>query len=147
MTMDIQPFGTVTVGDLTEGYNDDGVGGVQGYGGNLDIRPPYQREFIYQDKRRDDVIHSIRQGFPLNTMYWVDIGGNRFEVLDGQQRTISIARYIRGDFSIKIGNNRFSFHNLQDDQQNEIMNYELMVYVCTGTFSYTHVTLPTIYSL
>ncbi len=43
----------ITVDELTEGYNDDGEGGVTGYGEKLDIRPPYQREFVYKDKQRD----------------------------------------------------------------------------------------------
>lgn len=38
----------ITVRELTNGYKDNGEGGVVGYGGKLDIRPPYQREFIYQ---------------------------------------------------------------------------------------------------
>ena len=60
----------IRIGDLVEGYVDDNEGGVRGYGGRLDIRPPYQREFIYKDAQRDAVIDSIRKGYPLNTMYW-----------------------------------------------------------------------------
>ena len=60
----------ITIGELVEGYSDDGEGGVVGYGGRLDIRPPYQREFVYRDKQRDDVIRSVLAGFPLNVMYW-----------------------------------------------------------------------------
>ena len=43
----------VTVADLFNGYEDKGENGVVGYGGKLDIRPAYQREFIYDDKHRD----------------------------------------------------------------------------------------------
>lgn len=60
----------ITVRDLVEGYHDNGDGGVTGYGGCLDIRPPYQREFIYKDKQRNAVIDTVRKGFPLNVMYW-----------------------------------------------------------------------------
>ena len=38
----------ITVRDLVAGYSDDGEGGVRGYGGKLDIRPPFQREFVYK---------------------------------------------------------------------------------------------------
>ena len=121
----------ITIRDLAEGYSDDGEGGVKGYSGNLDIRPPYQREFVYKDKQRDAVIETINNGFPLNVMYWADRGDGTFEIIDGQQRTISICQYVTGTFSI----DGMAFHNLQDDQKDRILNYELMVYFCTGTDS------------
>ena len=40
----------ITVRELTKGYFDDAENGVIGFGGKLDIRPPYQREFIHKDK-------------------------------------------------------------------------------------------------
>ena len=121
----------VTVRELTEGYVDDGDGGVRGYGGRLDIRPPYQREFIYKDAQRDAVIDTVTAGYPLNVMYWAARGDGTFEVIDGQQRTISICQYVAGDFSHNL---RF-FHNLTADEQELILDYPLMVYVCTGTES------------
>ena len=121
----------VTVRELVADYRDDGEGGVFGYGGKLDIRPPFQREFIYKDKQRDAVIDSILKGFPLNVMYWADREDGTFEIIDGQQRTISIAQYVDGDFSL----DRRYFHNLPSDTAERILGYELMVYVCTGTDS------------
>lgn len=41
----------ISIRELTNGYSDNDEGGVVGYGGKLDIRPPYQREFIYKDKQ------------------------------------------------------------------------------------------------
>ncbi|MCZ7580583.1 MAG: DUF262 domain-containing protein [Fimbriimonadaceae bacterium] len=64
----------ITVRQLVEGYVDKAEEGVSGYGGKLNIRPAYQREFIYKDKQRNEVIHTVRKGFPLNTMYWVVAG-------------------------------------------------------------------------
>ena len=49
----------ITISELAECYQDDGDGGIRGYGGRLDIRPPYQREFIYKDKQRDAVIKTV----------------------------------------------------------------------------------------
>ena len=121
----------LTVKELVEDYFDDGEGGVTGYGGKLDIRPPFQREFIYKDDKRNAVIDSILKGFPLNVMYWADREDGTFEIIDGQQRTISIAQYVEGDFSF----NYLYFDNLQPDKQKLILDYKLMVYVCTGTDS------------
>ncbi len=127
-------FKEITVRELTNGYQDNNEGGVIGYVsdvGKLDIRPPYQREFIYKDEQRDAVIETITKNFPLNVMYWADREDGNFEVVDGQQRTISICQFVHGEFSY----NGLYFDNLQDDKQNEILNYKLMVYQCTGTNS------------
>ena len=121
----------ITVRDLVEGYHDDGEGGVRGYGGKLDIRPPFQREFVYKDKQRDAVIETINNGFPLNVMYWAVRQDGTYEVIDGQQRTISAAQYVEGDYSL---DGRY-FHNLQDDEQDRILEYPLQVYVCEGSAS------------
>jgi hypothetical protein len=121
----------ITVRELTKGYEDNEEGGVIGFGGKLDIRPPYQREFIYKDRQRDAVIDTITKDFPLNVMYWAVREDGNFEVIDGQQRTISLSQFVEGDFAF---NNRF-FHNLQKDEQEQILNYKLMVYLCSGTDS------------
>jgi hypothetical protein len=121
----------ITVRNLSEEYEDNEEKGVVGFGGKLDIRPPYQREFIYKDKQRDAVITTLTKDFPLNVMYWAVREDGGFEVIDGQQRTISICQFVNGDFSYK---NRY-FHNLQDDEQEQILNYKLTVYLCSGTDS------------
>lgn len=121
----------ISVRDLFEGYEDNREDGIYGYGGRLNIRPPYQREFIYGDKERDAVIESVNSSFPLNVMYWVEKNDGSFELLDGQQRTISICQYVAGDFSL----GGLFFHNLQDDKKEEILNYKLMIYWCKGTDS------------
>lgn len=121
----------ITVRELTDGYKDNDEAGVVGYGGKLDIRPPYQREFIYKDRQRDAVIDTITKEFPLNVMYWAVRENDDFEIIDGQQRTISICQYVEGDFAL---NGRY-FHNLQSDEQQHILGYKLMVYLCSGADS------------
>jgi len=118
----------ITVRELSNGYQDNADNGVVGFGGKLDIRPPYQREFIYGDKERNAVIDTVTKGFPLNVMYWAVGENGTFEVIDGQQRTISICQYVDGVFSI----NGLAFHNLPKDKQEQILNYELMIYFCSG---------------
>lgn len=121
----------LTIRELVEGYEDNSEGGVKGYGGKLNIRPPYQREFVYKDKQRDAVINTLTRDFPLNVMYWAVCADGTYEVIDGQQRTISICQYLEGDFAF---NERY-FHNLQKDEQEQILNYKLMIYLCSGTDS------------
>lgn len=118
----------ILIKDVEKNYVDSAEEGVVGFAGKLNIRPKYQREFVYDEKKRNAVIDTIRKGFPLNVMYWVKNEDGTFEVLDGQQRTISFCQYINGDFSI---NNR-AFHNLTPPEQDEILNYKLMIYICEG---------------
>lgn len=118
----------ITVRELTEGFADNEEDGVVGYNGQLDIRPPYQREFIYKDKQREAVIDTIMKGFPLNVMYWAVRKEGGFEVIDGQQRTISISQYVDGEFAFQ---GRY-FHNLQADEKKRILDYKLTVYRCAG---------------
>lgn len=65
-------------------------------------------------------------------MYWSKVKDDEFEVLDGQQRTISICQYINGDFPININGNDKFYHNLTDNKKEAILNYELIVFVCDG---------------
>ena len=122
----------IKVREVVDGYKNKGNDGVIGYHGKLDIRPAFQREFIYKDKQRNAVIESILKGYPLNVMYWVK-HGDMFEILDGQQRTISICSYVSGRFSLQIDGNDMYFSNLSKDRQGKILDYELTVYFCEGT--------------
>jgi hypothetical protein len=121
----------ITVGDLVEGYEDNEELGVRAYDGKLDVRPPYQREFVYKDKQRGAVIDTLRRDYPLNVMYWAVREDGTYEVIDGQQRTISICQFVEGDFAFE---DRY-FHNLQSDEREQVLGYELMVYLCSGTDS------------
>jgi hypothetical protein len=118
----------IAISEIHAGYQDSQEEGVVGYGGKLDIRPKYQREFIYKEAQRNAVIETIQKDFPLNVMYRVKNENGTFEVLDGQQRTISICQFVQGDFSL----NYQYFHNLTEGEKNKILNYKLMVYFCEG---------------
>ncbi len=118
----------IAVRDVAQNYVDNAEEGVVGYDGKLNIRPKYQREFVYDEKKRNAVMETIRLGFPLNVMYWVKNADGSFEVLDGQQRTISFCQYVNNDYSV---DNR-AFHNLTETEKEQILNYQLMVYFCEG---------------
>ncbi|HIV49523.1 MAG TPA: DUF262 domain-containing protein [Candidatus Helicobacter avicola] len=127
----------IPIKELVEGYeNNDEEGGVVAYADSkkarLNIRPKYQREFVYKDKQRDEVIRTILHNFPLNTMYWVKNTESNaefeYEVLDGQQRSISICEYFKGNFSVEGQ----YFHNLPEDKKKQFLDYELMIYICEG---------------
>lgn len=118
----------ITIRDVVNGYKDSQENGVVGFGGKLNIRPAFQREFVYKEKQRDAVIETVKQGFPLNVMYWAETDYGNYELLDGQQRTISICQYVNGDFSL----NSRAFHNLTKTERDQILDYKLMIYICKG---------------
>ena len=119
----------IPIRELVAGYTDNDEGGIIGFGGKLDVRPPYQRDFIYSPEQERKVINTIVRSFPLNVMYWAVRDDGNFEIIDGQQRTLSICRYFAGVFAYEM---RY-FHNLRDDEKEHILNYKIMVYQCSGT--------------
>lgn len=119
----------ISIRDVCDGYKDSQEEGVVAYGGKLDIRPKYQREFVYKGHQRDAVIETVKKSFPLNVMYWMVKEDGGYEVLDGQQRTLSICQYVNNEFSL----NEKYFHSLTEDEREQIYDYELMVYWCEGT--------------
>jgi len=122
----------ISIRAIAKNYIDNDEEGVIGYDGKLNIRPQYQREFVYDSKERNAVIDTIQKGFPLNAMYWVVNGDCNFEVLDGQQRTVSFCQYINGDFSIYTNGYNKAFHNLTAPEKTQILDYKLMIFFCEG---------------
>lgn len=125
----------ITVRELIDDYKENGLEGIEGvvaYGGKLDVRPAYQREYVYSGKDRDEVIHSVKKGFPINVMYWSKVGDDHYELMDGQQRTISICRYAAESERTFAVDYKY-FFNLTDDEQEAILNYSLDIYICDGT--------------
>lgn len=127
----------IPIRDVYEGYINDGETemGVTGYDDDLCIRPRYQRNYVYKDEQRNEVVRTVKSGFPLSIFYWVDLGEDRedqssprYEVLDGQQRTISICDYIDGVFSV----DGHYFDSLPSDIRKGILDYKMLVYICIG---------------
>jgi len=121
----------IKVKDVFNGYQDKNWDGVVGYGGKLDIRPIYQREFIYNPENERAVIGTILKEHPLNLLYWVKNGDN-FEVLDGQQRTLSICRFLDHKYHIELNGEKKYCDTLLKEDLDRIKNYELDVYICEG---------------
>ncbi len=130
----------VKLSEIVDGFVDGGDEGVVGYGGRLNIRPAYQREFIYKGEQKAEVVRTILKGFPLNTIYWSVTGDGNYELLDGQQRIMSACTYVGGSYSVKSKSlpkpdAPFYFHNLPLDIRQRILDYEFTVYVCSGSQS------------
>ena len=127
----------ITVGEVFDGYlNDEATGQVTAYGGRLNVRPAYQREFVYDDAKKKAVMHSVLHGFPLNVMYWSDNGDGTYEMLDGQQRTLSLCDWLDGGYSVlanPASPDTPYYAHTSPEMTARVRNYRLMVYVCKGS--------------
>jgi len=134
--MKIEPF-QIKVRDIIKDYKDDSTnqGAVVGFETKLNIRPAYQRNFVYDDKKRNAVIDTILKGFPLNVMYWSENEDGTFEMIDGQQRTISFCQFCTDSFSICIDGKRDwrKFTSLSKDVQKKVLDYDCQIYICKGS--------------
>lgn len=125
----------ITIRDIVSSYLDSGIDGIKGYFGKLDIRPPYQREFVYTGAQREAVIDTILKGFPLNVMYWCEKDDGTYEILDGQQRTISFCQFCANEFMITYKGILRTWDSMPQEDKEKILNYKCMIYVCKGTES------------
>lgn len=138
MTMKIVAQANIKVSDLVNGYlNDTATGAVEAYNGRLNVRPAYQREFVWDKgsttggKKQEALIDSIMKGYPINVMYWVKIGTNQagedlYECLDGQQRIITMCKFKNNEFGMEDGT---QFDGLIDNTK--FLDYDMFtVYIC-----------------
>jgi len=124
-----------TVRQTLEGfaYNEFEGKGLFGLAGKLVIQPEYQRNYFYNDGKRDvAVIESLLTGYPLGLIYY-NVAETNLEVLDGQQRITSIGRFVTGKFAIQQDGKEQTFSSLPGEEQTKIMDSKLLVYECQGT--------------
>lgn len=124
-----------TVRETVEGfvYNEFEGKGLFGLAGNLVIQPEYQRNYIYNDGKKDvAVIDSLLKGYPLGLIYY-NVTDTNLEVLDGQQRITSVGRFVTGKFAIRQDGKEQTFSSLPVEEQAKIMDSILLVYECKGT--------------
>lgn len=138
MAIKIVDYGHLTVKDLIEGFMENNMTGeVTSMNGRLNIRPAYQREFVWDKgadtggKKQISLIDSILHGYPINVMYFVKIGVNQagqdmYEVLDGQQRIITMCHFRDNKFGLLDGT---QYDGLIDNTK--FLNYDTFtVYIC-----------------
>ena len=125
----------ITIEKLCEGfvYNEFEEKGLFGLNGKLVIQPEYQRNYIYNDGKRDvAVIESLLAGYPIGLIYF-NKNGDMFEVLDGQQRITSIGRFVTNKFAVKVNGYERNFDSLDKDIQQRLLQTALTIYICEGT--------------
>lgn len=127
----------LTVQDIIDGfcYDKNEGKGLFGWGGQLTIQPEYQRNYLYAEsngKKEQDVILSVLKKYPLGLIYFLKVGENKYEVLDGQQRITSLGRFRTQQFDITWNGLKKSFDGLDSDLQERILSHILTIYICEG---------------
>lgn len=127
----------IPVRDVFDGYeNNEETGQVVAFGGKLNVRPAYQREFVYDDKKKVAVMNSVLHGFPLNVMYWSENEDGTYEMLDGQQRTISLCEWLDNGYSVfanPASPQTPYYAHTSPEITERVLDYTLMIYVCKGS--------------
>ena len=68
--------------------------------GDIKPNPDYQRDYIYNDKQASKLIESFLIGIPIPTVYLCETEDESYDVIDGQQRLTSVARYLNNNFAL-----------------------------------------------
>ena len=125
------------VADICKGfvYDKNENKGLYGLNGKLIIQPEYQRNYIYGDGKKDvAVVESLLKGYPLGLIYFVLNKDGMYEVLDGQQRITSFARFVNKtwQFGVEWKEKIRYIDSLDEDDRNRIISAPLTIYVCEG---------------
>ncbi len=126
----------ISVRELCQGfeYNEIEEKGLYGWNGKLTIQPEYQRNYIYNDGKKDvAVIESVLKGYPLGLAYFNVLPFGHYDILDSQQRLTSLGRYVTGEFSVPYEGSTHFFSSLPPHAQKQILDYKMLVYLCEGT--------------
>lgn len=87
----------------------------------INLRPPYQRNFIWSSKDQKLLIDSIRKGYPLPNFFILKNKDNTYEMVDGQQRAVTIYKFIKNEF--RDSSKRY----YKDYGENTFMDYRLNI--------------------
>lgn len=100
-----------------------------------------QRNFVWDLNKMSLLIHSMIVGYAIPAFYFVRRSDGKYDGLDGQQRSISISRYLNGEFALtddtpdvtdeegypfKVAGLRYE--ELPEWAQDSIKDYSLTIY-------------------
>lgn len=103
--------------------------------GELEMKPPFQRNPVWTHPQKSYLIDSVLNGFPVPEIYmqeYIDeTGKQRNVVIDGQQRIRACLEFVEGRFEI-IGEDSptwggMSFDDLSPEDKRRIFGYKFIV--------------------
>lgn len=102
--------------------------------GNIIIDPDFQREYVWDEKRKSELIESILMGIPIPLIYTSQSNDGKMQIVDGKQRLSSLREFLNNDFeltNLKILDaiNKKTFDKLNDLQRTKIEDYMFDIYM------------------
>ena len=67
----------------------------------IDLSPDFQRNFVWDIKRRSQLIESLMLRIPVPAFYLSETGDGKFQVVDGLQRLTTIRDFMRNEFYLR----------------------------------------------
>lgn len=103
--------------------------------GDLQMKPPFQRNPVWTLPQKSYLIDSILNGYPIPEIYmqeFVDESGNEQHIIiDGQQRTRACLEFVEGGFAIKEDESPtwggMRFDDLSPDDKKKVFGYTFIV--------------------
>ena len=102
----------------------------------INLHPPYQRNFIWSSKDQKLLIDSILKGYPLPNFFIYKKDDGRYDMVDGQQRATTISKYVKGEFSNSAKYNRKSRLKQKISRSSSIEKEKFMSYILNVTELY-----------
>ena len=98
----------------------------------IDIAPSYQRQYVWSQKQKSELIESILMGIPLPIMYFFENRKGMYQVVDGKQRLSSLFDFINNKYSLsELTILRYlkgkKFKELEPNQQVKIEDHKIFV--------------------
>lgn len=95
--------------------------------GKLMYETYFQRQFVWREKDKKDLIDTIMKGYPIPAIFICDAKTNyttlskTYNVLDGRQRLESIFEFLDNKYEYKGK----KFNQLDEDEKKSILNYNI----------------------
>jgi len=103
--------------------------------GDLDMKPPFQRNPVWVDKQKSFLIDTILSGYPIPEIYMqesvTEDGVAKYIIVDGQQRLRSILEFLEGAFAIDGKDSPswadMTFDDLTGEDKKKFFQYDFVV--------------------
>ena len=96
---------------------------------DLDLQPPYQRNYVFDTKKASRLIESILMDVPIPVIYIAEEQNHKYSVIDGQQRLTSFLSYLDGKFPDGLEFKKKGFDELNQELQIKIKTTALHVII------------------
>ncbi|MGB0929797.1 MAG: DUF262 domain-containing protein, partial [Chitinophagales bacterium] len=83
--------------------------------GDLELNPDFQRNFVWDYKRKSRLIESLMLKIPIPTFYLSETNYGKYQVVDGLQRLTTITEFMDNKFALKY----LEYLKNEDEERNQ----------------------------